>query len=348
MAKQKILFRQETGIFNKPNILIDIWTSNPLTTRQTKVYDVCLRTLLNQNRTQYQTNKIKISISAIARAMGTSKREDIVDILHLLKKTRFKFNNTTENKEYPTTLISDFTVKKKGKASLEIEFHSHLTGEVLKDLTENTKYTEYTKIGLDEINRLKKMYSLPLYQLFRWKLAGHTNQSKNYTEQELRDFLQLNNSHVDIKNFNRDVIKNAINDINKHTNLNISPPEMVNPKNGKPRKYKFKIYHDKTILSSKRFKAAIIEMAKDDIRIERKRKQFEYVLTSKWINGKEIDENHILWAHKVSLKTTKTNIGISIWEELYLEYKNKPKTFLFDYLGMEVGELLEYEKRAIN
>ena len=346
MAKEEILFRQETGIFNKPNILIDIWTSNPLTTRQTKVYDVCLRTLLNQNRTQYQTNKIKTSISAIARAIGTSKREDIVDILHLLKKTRFKFNSTTEYND-PTTLISDFVIEKKGKKSLEIEFHSHLTGEVFKEI-ENTKHTEYTKIDLNEISRLKKMYSLPLYQLFRWKLADHTHQSKNYTEQELRDFLQLNNSHVDIKNFNRDVIKNAINDINTHTNLNISLFEMVKPKNGKPRTYKFKIYHDKTILSPKRFKAVIIKMAKGGTRIEWKRTQFEYVLASKWITGQDIDENDTLWAHKGSLKTAKTNIGITIWEELYLKYKSNPKTFLYDYLGMKVDELLEYEKRGRN
>ncbi len=346
MGKKEILFRQEHGTFNKPNILIDIWKNTSLSTRSLRVYDTCLRILLNQNREEYQKNKIKTSVSAIARAMRTSKREDIVGILDVLNKTSFKFNNTIENREYKyhTTLISGFAIEKKGKDSLEIEFNSHLTGEVLKNLM------PYTKIDLDEINRLTKMYSLPLYQLFRWKLADYPIQSQNYTEDRLRDFLQLDDLYTDIKDFNRNVIKNSINDINKHTSLTVILLKVERAKNQKPRKYKFQILQkkDKTVLPLKRFKVAIIEMAKDDIRIERKRRQFEYVLTFKSITGKYIDENHFLWAHKGSLKTAKTEIGISLWEELYLEYKNNPKTFLFDYLGMKVTELLEYEKRGID
>lgn len=344
MEKQEIMLLQETGKFNKPNLLIDIWKNTSLTTRSQKVYDICLRTLLKQNIEAYQNNRIKTSISAIARAMGTSKREDIVDILHILNQTRFKFNNTIENREYKyhTTLISGFAVEKKGKDSLEIEFNSHLTREVLKNLN------PYTKIDLDEINRLTKMYSLPLYQLIKWRLAGHAKQSQDYSEERLRDFLQLNDLYTNIKDFNRDVVRNSIEDINKHTSLTVTLLKVERPKNGKPRNYKFKIYQDKTILPFKRFKAAIIEMTKDSINIEWKRKQHEYVLTSKLINGMEIDEKHILWAHKGSLKTAKTNIGISLWEELYLEYKDNHKTFLFDYLGMEVAELLDYEKRAIH
>lgn len=310
------------------------------------MYDICLRILLNQNIEKYQKNKIKTSVSAIARAMRSSKREDIVGILDVLNKTSFNFNNTIENKNYKyhTTLISGFAIEKKGKDSLEIEFNSHLTREVLKNLI------PYTKIDLDEINRLTKKYSLPLYQLFKWRLAGHIRQPQNYTEERLRDFLQLNDLYTDIKDFKRDVIENSIKDINKHTSLTIKLLEVERAKNGKPRKFKFQILRrkNKTVLPFKRFKAAIIEMAKDNIRIERKRRQFEYVLTFKSITGEYIDENRFLWAHKVSLKTARTNIGLSLWEELYLEYKSNPKIFLYDYLGMEVSELLAYEKRGIN
>ncbi len=344
MEKEEIIMLQETGKFNKPNLLIDIWKNTSLTTRSQKVYDICLRTLLKQNIEEFQNNRIKTSISAIARAMGTSKREDIVDVLHILNQTRFKFNNTIENREYKyhTTLISGFAVEKKGKDSLEIEFNSHLTREVLKNLK------PYTKIDLDEINRLTKMYSLPLYQLIKWRLAGHAKQSQDYSEERLRDYLQLNDLYTNIKDFNRDVVRNSIEDINKHTSLTVTLLKIERPKNGKTRNYKFKIYQDQTILPFKRFKAAIIQMAKDSINIEWKRRQHEYVLASKWINGKEINEKHMLWAHKGSLKTAKTDIGISIWEELYLEYKNSHKTFLDDYLGMEVDELLDYEKRGIH
>jgi len=334
--EQEIIVFQEVDKFNKPNILINIIKNNSLTTRDKKIYNVLLRKLINQNRNEYQKNEITTSITQISRELNIQNRNEIKETLEKIRTTTLKFNHLIGKKEYKTNfpLLSSISIGVGCLDSLIIRFDTGLCNEILK-------YTKkYTKIDLIEMNKLKKMYSLPLYELFKSKIVSFPYQPQNYTETELRNYLTLHDKYKDIKVFNRDVIKGSIEDINENTNLEITLiSNKIDKKNGN-RIYKFFIKQDLTYtINLTRFKNILKNITTNRTSIKYKIKKSIYILDL------SLEYNKVLWLDK-DLKPLEREMGIKIYEDMFLKYKNNPIDFL-ESLNIDIDLFIEYDYKFI-
>jgi plasmid replication initiation protein len=342
MAQQTRIIFQEDNKFNKPNILINVVKSKELGLKDKKVYNVLLRKLIDQDLINYQTNTIKTSITEIARMLNTTHRSDIHDALDKLEETRIVFDHLIDEEEYTTKtrLISSNSVHKRNEDSVVIEFSRFLTKEIL------LHNKRYTKLDLIEMNKLKVGHSLTLYELIKSKLYKYKYQYQNYTEEELRKFLNLENKYLNVKQFNQKVVKKMIDDINDNTELDLTL--LKTSKRDNVRTYHFQVKYEDFNISPQTFRNTLREVKRKmfkNISFTNGKQKFILEENSDFGNEKEV--NNLYWINEKNDKTVSTDMADFIWEELYKQYRNDWYNFIENKLGIDIEDWVKTERNYI-
>lgn len=336
--KQEIIVFQEPTKLNKPNILIDIAINSPLTLKEKKIYNIFVRQLLNKNIDDYSTRTVKTTTVDLCRELGIKNRTEIPRILQKLSDTSIKFFHILDDKKYQwnTKLISDFGIEDRNKDSLIISFSEVLTMEILKH---NDKYT---KLDLVQINELEVSHSITLYEVFRKTICNYSEQYKNYTETELREYLGLKNKYIQISEFNKQVIKKSINDININTFLKVELLKIERPNTKEnqteERIYKFKILQEQNPISFKKFREILCKL--DSNKISYKSGKRTYKLDYQLLNDKEFDtvkSENKYWIDE-NQNTIPSDKAAKIYEYLYTEFCKSSIDFIENKLEMEVED----------
>lgn len=333
----KIIF-QETNKFNKPNVLINVVKSKDLSLKDKKVYNVLLRLLLDQDLRDFQTSTIKTTISQICYMLNIKNRNDINDCLNKLEDTKIVFDHLIDNEEVQTStrLITSNSVYKKNENSVIIEFSQLLTKEIL------INYQRYTKLDLIEMNNLKVGHSLTLYELIKSKLYKYKYQYQNYTEQELRKYLNLEDKYLNIKQFNQMVIRKSIKDINDHTELDLTLLKISKKDN--VRVYHLQVKYESFSISLSTFRDTMRYLVKNKFQqITFKWRKNIYSLEEQMDFGTEKHIGRIYWLNNETGKTISTDLADIVWEELFTKYRTNLMNFIENDLGIQQEDWIDAE-----
>lgn len=339
-SKQTLLF-QETNTFNKPTILINVVKSKYLTLKDKKIYNVLLRQLINQKEEIIRTGTIKTSISQICYELGIKNRNEVPETLEKLRKTDISFNTKFEGQEikFDTSLIVGQGVYKRNEESVIIEFSSILTNEVLQH------YKRYAKLDIEEINRLKIGHSMTLYELIKGKLYTYNYQKQNYTEKELRKYLNLEDKYKDIKTFNKNVVKKMINDISEHTELTITL--LKQSKKDNVRTYHLEVKRSGYNITLSVFRKTMRYLTEtNQISFTYKIGKNKYSLEEQ-MGYNELDDSKILWLHLDSGKTLDTDKAELIWDKLFISYMKGPVKFVEEILNLDTDIFFNQECKYV-
>lgn len=109
----------------------------------------------------------------------------------------------------------------KGEAKVTVSF----SNEIKKYLTE--LQGQFTKVTLRNVSGLTSAYSIRIYEMCQQFI---TTGERTIFLDDLRSYLQVGDAHPTFKVFNRDVIKPAIKELNKKSNLKI---DIIQQKKGR-------------------------------------------------------------------------------------------------------------------
>ena len=217
--KNVILFQEDNKIY-KPSHMIKQVYSNALTTNQKKIYNFLVKELLKSSISVLDNNKIRV------------RRKDIEDFLQIKKYKELyidldKLIKTIITIEEPdlvarSGLISGY-IMPKDKYDKEAD-NQHIQIEFNSKLTETFhKIERYIKMDIEELQALNNTHAITLYEIFKRQMNGHSTLCKlNLTTNELRKYLNISDkNYSSATDFNRYVIKKAIDEINKKTSISV-------------------------------------------------------------------------------------------------------------------------------
>lgn len=325
---KSIVLTQYKEVFCKPNILIHIINSQELHKKEKRLYNVLLQLLLNQNKEKFLSNEIRTTVTEVTKMLGIKNRSDIHTSLQKLKDTKLKFLLIDKQRtyNYDTSYITGVGRQKDGnKNHLIIEFSSIMTKEILKSLQtvdangNKIKSLGFTRLNLKEMLKLDGKYSITFYERFVSLLMNFKSQTKYYTESEIREFLNLEDKHKDIRAFNRSVIKASVDELNSKTTLNIHWERGRNSD-----VYKFTLYRGMDVqIDEILFRDIIRELVYTyNYELTYKHKSQDYVLSVVEDERKEF-EKRVLWTQSKSLNIVNSTNSESAWSELWNQYQNK-------------------------
>ncbi len=187
---------------------------------------------LIESRYSLNLNEQKVILYAVSKIDKTKSKFNILEIesrefMQLLNTSVFRY---TEIKELVTGLMSkqvrieteerdlvanwvssiDYI---KNTGIIEIEFSEKLIPYLLQ-LQER-----FTRYELKNILYLKNKHSIRIYELLK---QYQTIGERTFTLEELKEILMLDEKYTEFKNFNRFILKQTTDEINEHTDLNVT------------------------------------------------------------------------------------------------------------------------------
>lgn len=155
----------------------------------------------------------EVQVQEIADLVGETNSSHIYKKLEKaalrLRKSSFYTKTETGYKERGwCDEVEYFT----GQGRIQLTFHKN----VLQYLTKLER--QFTKYKLKDVAKFTNCYSLRVYELLaQWQGRG----TREIKVRELREMLCLENKYLLMAEFKRNVIKKAVDDINKHSNLTV-------------------------------------------------------------------------------------------------------------------------------
>ena len=251
--------------------MVKIALNKALTARDKKIYNLLVRELLLLNVNDFKNNEISFNLNDLSKSLGITTRQDLYESLERLLSTIITFETPRDNSflknhnkgflQTRAVMISSYSRPiynlleydnendEYNTKNLIVRFDTKLTETILK------YSSNYVKLDLTDISKLKITHSITLYELFIRSLGTFNYQKQNISEADLRKYLHLENKYTDIKSFTSQVIKKSINELNKITKLSISYKRV---KIDNQNIFKFEINQDFRY-SFNKFKKCIIE-----------------------------------------------------------------------------------------
>ena len=326
--KNESIIKQEQNVLNKPNVLIKIALNNELSARDKKIYNYIIREFLLLNYDEFISNKINIKLKDLSDFLGITTKNDLYKSLDKFLDTRINFTNEIEKEKRlcKSNMISGYTMPSESREEWETNTtKGYITIELFSFLTKTIiKYSnQYSKLDFVDINSLKVSHAITMYENFIRTLGTYSFQKKNYSENELRDMLCLNNKYKNIKQFNQHVIKKSIDEINKNTKINVNF-KRVKDKETKQNIYKFEINQNYRY-SFNKFKKCIINNYRD---LTFQYKKNEYTIT------KDLDEKNAkyLLVNAITYKTIREEKAKEIWEYMFQILNENPRAFGYKFI----------------
>jgi hypothetical protein len=321
---------QEPNRFNKPHLMVGIATSKSLTAKEKKIYNVFLKELCSKPLGDFQNNQINISYSKIAKELDIKNRTELDKAIDEFRNIDVFFEE--EFKTSKAKMISGITEPKEqsenikfSSDSLEIRFDTKLANGILQ------YYDLYAKLNLAEMATIKNTYALTFYEIFKRHIGTWQKKYMLISQKEIRAKMNVNEKYLETKDFNKYVIKKAIDEINSKTKFNITTTKK---KVDGEQFYSFKIMH----LADMNFKTFVETIKSLDIQIIYKSNKY-YISQE---NKKKVKLIH----NDISTKPISSELAEKIWNVLFLEQQKDLLEFCSKRLGHNEIEFFldEYEK----
>ncbi len=333
------LINQEHNIFNKPSLLVNLAHNLDISVNALKIYNFIVRELFKQD---IGFNSCVItSYSKIAKSLGYEGKysnEKILENLNELVDCKIQtkvFNKTRNDWEdnLITHLLSSIRYNKN-----EQQLFCYIDLE-LRDLI--LKYhNTFAKLDLIEMKTIKSRHTLKLYELFK-DYSYHKNHKLKLSVADIQEFLNVPQGSIyrkTISVFNRDVLKKAIEEINKKTYMNVSFKYFRKSIKNHTAYYIFTI-EDINRYSFNLFKEAMINYCqKVNINLAFKYKKHEYYLEEiqrkNSINYSTANSFNVMFLDKNG-KTVQTEKAKEIWQELFYQVNYNTVDF-FEELNEDI------------
>lgn len=222
--KNFILFQPPETIVKPSHIIKKIY-SNGLTQNQKKLHNLLLRELFQNDKNVLNSNVIKIKRKNILEFLGVKKYNELELDLSKLTRTLITLEEEIDGKIYRTRagLISSYTMPK-DLFNNEDEQNHNITIRFDTKLTETFhKIKRYIKIDINELQALKNTHSITLYEIFKRQLNNHSTAVKiNFSEDDLKKYLNIEKKYKISYEFHKFVIKKVIKEINRNTNITVN------------------------------------------------------------------------------------------------------------------------------
>lgn len=350
IKKQDSVLAQETTTKNIPDILIDrIVISKKLSLRGKKIFVILISMILDLNEEEFKKGVIYTSLSELAKEMNITSITDIEKTLIELREYSIKFD--TKKEIGNVGLTAGHFIKKSNQDSLRVKFDTDLLNVILEEIQEKRKNNEdckgakknkyYTKLEINELNKLKFSHSFSLYQIFKCKLANHKTQPQNYTETDLRKRLGLLDTYKEFKTFNFNAITKSIKDINENTSLKIELLKIEKPTKSNDlteRVYKFRISQNIEKSTSREDFSDFLKSSMKDPKYQYRSHTYTLEVQSVFeaIEGK----NTKLWTTKNG-NTVSKDTSINIWDSIWKEF-SKDQLGTLEKLGYDVEDFIDF------
>lgn len=164
------------------------------------------------DRNQKEFNYIELDINEFTELIDTKGKryEEVRETVKALRRKEITIN--TDDKEYITGWLSSITFYK-NTGRIKLKFDDDLVPYLLQ-LKE-----KFTRYQLKNILYLKGKYSIRFYELFK---QYEFLKRREFDLQELKRILFIEGQYERIFDFKRFVLEPSIEEINKHTDINIS------------------------------------------------------------------------------------------------------------------------------
>jgi len=227
---RKIVAETE-GEITQASVLIKKQYSTVLTANQKKIFSILMTKLLDQTETEFQSkefNEVKISRQDLDAILGNKFfNQDLIEDLKILAKMDVKIN--TEDLE-GLSVISSFTPPRRGNSILSdgknfiIRFDTGFTTLLYHYYKIGTeKYDNilpFIKMPINELEALKSIHSLTLYEIAKKSLNKHARTRLNMTDDEIRIFFNIENYSTSA--IYQRIIKKSVKEIMSKTKIIIT------------------------------------------------------------------------------------------------------------------------------
>lgn len=251
---------EKNEILMKNNVLIK--ARYDINTYENKLFILLLYKLQRINETTCKCNLNVYEIRNILKARSVRNKKEISKLLSDLRKRSIYFKNKNNDNWGEFGFINGFVFIEK-ENSFEIEA-SEKVYSLLREYLENG----YTPINMKIWLGLKSSYAQRFYDLLR--LWSNTKTVIEYTIDELRELLMLEDKYIEYRDFKRRVITPAIKELNETEIFKIEVNE--NKIGRKVNSISFIVQDlDKRVYFNKKEKKNIIEIdIKESNRVEEK------------------------------------------------------------------------------
>jgi len=182
---------------------------------------------LNPRKRGETKNKVRIKDLRWIVNLDSSHNTDILEkVLDELLTVSAKWNMFGDDPDFidvkATNFLQDYSYRKRSKdGSLDIErgfINYRLTQTVIEIIDKKTKETE---LNIISAKIFEKPYTERLYQLGKSFLSDHDECEEERTVKEIKEFLGVFDKYESYKGFNYEVLKPALNEINKESDIEV-------------------------------------------------------------------------------------------------------------------------------
>lgn len=161
--------------------------------------------------------------------------KEIERLLTVLRETPVSRKAMEEESKTRKTVIDDYLLDEHGNMVI------FLNGLVMRHII---SHTSYTALNLRMMQQLKTFKAQRLYETLRfWSQPNEYRLSQEYTVEQLRELLGVKSKYAAYKEFKRNILVKAIEEINERTNMQVAMQEIKHRVNQvKVEKVKFTIY----------------------------------------------------------------------------------------------------------
>ena len=241
-----------------------VHTSYEVTAIQNRIFYYCLLTAQKEKNGELSCTVKLEDLKKLIPNKNQRTLSNIKKTIQILKQTSLEF----EKKEDGDTIECDYNLIAGSEYNVNKEtFKIKLADRLYRHLID---YTVYAPLNLEILTKFKSFYAQRLYELLRlWSRTDMTI-IKNFKIDQLRFVLGVENKYPEYKNFKQRVLSQAIKEINKLGNMEVSIDEIKNGR--KVDEIKFTIYDfEKKIYFKNTIDNPIIEVKnvnKEDIENE--------------------------------------------------------------------------------
>lgn len=217
------LINQEHNIFNKPSLLVNLAHNLDISVNALKIYNFIVRELFKKDIKQ--NSCVITSYSAIAKYLGYEGKysndkilENLNELIDCKIHTKVFNKNRNDWEDNLITHILSSIRYNKAEQKLFCYIDLELRNLILK------YHQTFAKLDLVEMKTIKSRHSLKFYELFK-DYSYHRNHKLKLSVADIQEFLNIPKDSIykkTISIFNRDVIKKAIEEINKKKHMNIN------------------------------------------------------------------------------------------------------------------------------
>ena len=203
---------------NQHNTLVESHRHMPMTPQQQKIFLTFVSLIDSKNDTDFMKTQISVSEFAELLELKDPNYKKVMPSVHKMSAITVQIPEGTDDVAV-ISLFHKITYKKK-LGIIEAQFHEDLRPFLLH------LETQYTTYNLKEIKKLKRTYSIRLYELAMQWQGSKEKKFKHKIEDLKLMFGAVGNSYKEYSNFKLKALQVAIDEIKEKTKLELDYKEI--------------------------------------------------------------------------------------------------------------------------